>query len=52
MHMTRRFIAFTAAAALLIAALSFMPRPVTSAALGQGWSCSQNAFATTCRHAA
>ena len=43
---------FAAIAALLIAAITFLPRPVTSAALGDGWSCSQNSFVTTCRRPA
>jgi hypothetical protein len=50
-HQMPRYITFAAVAALMIAAMT-VPRPVTSAALGAGWSCSQNSFVTTCRRPA
>ncbi|SFQ28156.1 hypothetical protein SAMN05216330_12321 [Bradyrhizobium sp. Ghvi] len=41
-----RALAFTAA--LLMAALAFVPRPVSSD-LGAGWKCSHNVLMTSCR---
>ena len=39
-------LAFTAA--LLLAAIAFVPRPVSSD-LGAAWKCSQNVLMTSCR---
>lgn len=41
-----RALAFTAA--LLMAAIALIPRPVSSD-LGAGWKCSQNVLMTSCR---
>jgi hypothetical protein len=47
-YRSARIFAFTAA--LVVAALAFVPHPI-SADLGAGWNCSQNVFLTSCRFA-
>ncbi|MGY8681219.1 hypothetical protein Q2941_25995 [Bradyrhizobium sp. UFLA05-153] len=45
-YLNARALAFTAA--LLMAALAFVPHPVSSD-LGAGWNCRQNVLMTSCR---
>ena len=46
---TRNIGFLTAALVIAVALIAVLPRTITSTALGDGWSCKQNAFITACK---
>ena len=47
--MTRAIAIFTTSLLLTIVTAGFTSHPVSSASLGAGWHCHQNAFVTSCK---